>query len=111
MIETIELERIKAATGNAISTELHALGLADSEVMERGGRILDAIDAAAADATDPRPFGMHKAVAHRELSSLRGEVVKRVESKEGELHTVWVRWKSDGIAEAMPYSPIELVEL
>lgn len=57
---------------------------------------------------DPRPFAVGKAVSHRELASLRGEVIKRVES-DGELHSVWVRWDRGG--EALAYSPRELNEL
>lgn len=58
--------------------------------------------------TDPRPFGVAKRVKLRELSSLRGKIVRRVEEA-GELHTVVVVWDSQ--PGEFPYSPRELEEM
>jgi hypothetical protein len=58
--------------------------------------------------TDPRPLGVGKRVKLREMPSLRGAVIRRVES-EGELHTVVIAW--DAQPGEFPYSPRELEEI
>jgi len=63
----------------------------------------------------PEPFAVGTIVTHLEAPTLRGKVTKRVESAEGELHTVWVKW--EGMYEEntpmapQPYSPRELREV
>ena len=60
------------------------------------------------DSPSNEPFAVGKAVGHRELATMRGNVVRRLLDDAGLLHTVEVRWAmgTTGI-----YSPVELVEV
>lgn len=58
--------------------------------------------------TDPRPFGVGRRIRSRELPSMHGKVIRRVETA-GELHTVVVVW--DTQRGEFPYSPRELEEV
>lgn len=111
-----ELLAIKEAVSRAL---IDAFGIDGNG--ERFIAVLGSIDSAVqmADADLP-PFhigarvivGSVPSAPEALLALERGTVTRRVETSEGELHTVLVRWDDDGpLAAAEPFSPAMLSEV
>lgn len=104
--QTHELDQIKQATADALVANLpmYPGTLTDGEVVLL---TLAAIDAAAADPTDPRPFRPGVKVRVIATDAL-GTITKVVEAQ-GEVHTIWVSMTvADVVGVQAPFSPREL---
>lgn len=102
--ESHELDAIKAAVSTALAQEAPQYGLDGPSIMRLGLPILAAIERAAADPTDPRPFTPGTRITVK-ATEVHGDVVRAVETG-GELHTVVVRL--DDLPGEHPFGPGEL---
>lgn len=102
--QTHELEAIKQAAANAIVEWGGAAGVHVQHLQVIASAALEAIDKAAEDPTDPRPFSPGTRVLVK-ASTIEGAVVRTVEDS-GEVHTVVLRL--DGIPGEHPFGPREL---
>lgn len=106
-IQKHDLDRIKQAAADAIATTGAAAGIHRQHLQPIMAFTLDAIDKAAGDPTDPRPFGQGTKVRVT-ASGVNGEVVRSLEN-EGAVHTVVVRLRLDDDSQPeIPFSPQEL---
>lgn len=103
--ETHELDAIKQAAANALAEQTRDL-LPESVAYAVGAHVLAAIDKAAADPIDPRPFAPGRKVRVKG-TGIEGVVVRAVENA-GEVHTVVVRLALEEAAPESPFSPREL---
>lgn len=106
MIETHELDAIKRAAAEAIAEAGTAAGVPRDYLHPIAAFTLDAIDRAAEDPTDPRPFAPGSKVRVKG-TGIPG-VVQRAVEDQGEVHTVWVKLALDEAPAAIPMSPREL---
>lgn len=106
--ETHELNAIKAAVSASIAEHYRDFGLASNQAQAFGLAILAAIDGAASDPIDPRPFTPGRKVRIKG-TGIQGVVVRTVEEA-GEVHTVVVRLALDegDVTPETPFGPTEL---
>lgn len=107
-IEPHELAAIKQAATIALIDSSRRLGIKDITAEAIAHEVLGAIDLAADDPTDPRPFAPGTKVRVKGTGIL-GSVVRTVETA-GELHTVVVRLALDegDVQPETPFGPREL---
>lgn len=102
--QTYELDAIKQAAAEAIMAYRPAIQGVDAHQL--GLEVLAAIDRAADDPTDPRPFASGRKVRVKG-TGIPGVVARTVES-DGEVHTVWVKLALEETPAEVPMSPREL---
>jgi len=104
--EPHELDAIKQAAAVAIADAGSSLMVLAPERHALAIAVLEAIDRAAEDPTDPRPFAPGRKVRVKG-TGIPGVVVRTVEDA-GELHTVVVRLALEELEAETPFSPREL---
>jgi hypothetical protein len=104
--QTYELDAVKLAAAQAVADTATTLGIPEQDGRHIAMAVMEAIDQATDDPTDPRPFAPGRKVRVKG-TGIPG-VVQRTVDNDGEVHTVWVRLALEESPAAVPMSPREL---
>lgn len=105
-IEPHELDALKLAAAKAVADTADTLGIDQQPGRHIAMAVMEAIDRAADDPADPRPYAPGRKVRVKG-TGIPGTVVRTVENM-GEVHTVVVRLGIEDAPHEAPFSPREL---